>query len=379
MTFLALIVLTLTSALAHADGGGDAVVCFNSRTARRDLRAIQRNGGLIPDSIIAHVESVESYDLAEARTPRGVSGGVIPAIETLAPTETPLAYARRVISRLERLTPGLFGELESTLDSLSESQVVLQPHGVVAVEDTDPTDSIDDERCVLNTISHHTTIGSRYFIHLDQRLYNHPSFSDLNKALLVLHAVVYLNAENNYGHTDGRLSRLFVGRLVTTNAEVTGRVLLDTARGARMTNAGSVVRNLEEHQFLVSCFQAWLLVGRVAQAGGGSAAIADRFHGALTSASWIAERAEVTALVRTYASRLEAATRTEEAWAITAETSYSSSRTPGSAGGEAERIGQQGFSISMGTHAAELMIQAAALADLDRAYPIPAFGSASSF
>ncbi|MGZ3697266.1 MAG: hypothetical protein ACXWP5_04165, partial [Bdellovibrionota bacterium] len=88
---LALIVLPVAALASEGSssgtrGGGNAVVCFDSPQVPAEIRS---GTGELTDAALAHVTSVETYDLLEAKLPRGFQANapeIIPLLEGEAPT-----------------------------------------------------------------------------------------------------------------------------------------------------------------------------------------------------------------------------------------------------------------------------------------------------
>ncbi len=199
-------------------GGGNGVVCFDSTSIVDQIHA---NGGYIDNAMLPNIVSIESYDLFEARQPRGMAGELVPQIIEPAEGERFLVYISRVMSRVNWTIPRLVGHANDALRRLDSNNIIRQPFGLEPVNDVNTVGLLDSGRCVLATLASHFFEGEKTYLHVDQRLFDHPRHGRTSRAVLILHEVLYMVARRQFHHADSRNTRILISYLIASNPEIT--------------------------------------------------------------------------------------------------------------------------------------------------------------
>ncbi len=224
------LIMSITQAFAgtiSGGGGGNAVVCFDDPAMPARVRGEAQ--GLLLDEFMPHVTSVEMFDLFEARLERGIDGNeFVPEVERLSAGETFVNYLLRVENMLRYSVPDLHKLYERSKSQLRPHNIVFQPHGVDRIDDAAAVGIIDTHHCVLATMGLHLLDGDFPVLHVDGRLFHHPSHSELSKAIFYLHEIFYM-AGRRLGHASSRNTRALMGHLITLNNQLNARQLADEA------------------------------------------------------------------------------------------------------------------------------------------------------
>jgi len=217
---LAILLALLNSLQANAAGedgtrgGENAVVCFNNPAIPLAIRDVSspRYGQILDEEVKNNVVSVESYDLFEARMPRGLDH-VEPKIIAFAEGENIRSYVERIAKRFSAFIPVISASIRRGSDTFNENHILIRPGGLKRVHDENDVGYIDASRCVVATMAVQYEAGNDTYLQIDSRLYYHPTHSHLSQAVLFLHEALYYVARSN-GQRDSRNTRLAVGSLI---------------------------------------------------------------------------------------------------------------------------------------------------------------------
>ena len=208
-----------------SSGGGNGVVCF---TQSSSASRTQRAGGLIQNNDLSKVASIETYDLFEARSPRGMDA-IEPTLIDIEAGESSRSYVERIARRLDHTVPDLARIIRQGLERFPEDQIIIHANGLQQQRDMASADEITDSNCVVTTLAAQFTSGSETYLHLDGRLMRHAKQSRLSRAVLLLHEVLYLHARL-LGQTDSRSTRHLVASLITRSDSTTVQSLITNAQ-----------------------------------------------------------------------------------------------------------------------------------------------------
>jgi len=220
MKFLGALALIFFAVIANqgfagteGGGGGNAVVCFQKGNSEL-VEKIKEREGKIPDEVLAKIESIETLDLYQARQPRGLPS-VTPSLVPLLPNETENQYINRILARFDRTVPTISDLIRVSRKELSTDKIIMSPAPLKTVFDADELQSFEDSGdCVLATIAVQYSEGDLTYLHIDERLFNHPKNSQLSRNALLLHEYVYLPARKR-GQKTSRPTRDLVGVMLT--------------------------------------------------------------------------------------------------------------------------------------------------------------------
>jgi hypothetical protein len=234
-TLLFIFVMTLSS-LSYAkinyargewgSGGGNAVVCFKKVTEAQGDRTIVRNfpqevrenGNVISDEQIKYIESIEMFDLYEAKKRRGLNPNP-PKIIQIKDTENAFEYVLRVAERFNKTVPYMEEIIKLTRQVLPENNFILEESAVRYQNDLGSV-VIPNDHCVISTMAVQVNFNQFYKVHIDGRLFNHPKHSRLSQAVLILHETIYANARAR-GQKDSGTTRELVKQYITSGKYVT--------------------------------------------------------------------------------------------------------------------------------------------------------------
>jgi hypothetical protein len=207
----------------RSDGGGNAVVCFDQLGIPDQIRS---NEGELTDNFIPHIQSVETFDLYEARLPRGVNGK-LPVLALIGPNENLDSYIGRLNARLSVVAPILAREIKESEDLFTDDNIINDQHGLEKIDDVNAV-SLIAPNCVLATMAIQLNNQGQYSLHLDQRLFDHPLHSQESRAALILHEYIYRYARE-LGQTDSANTRALLSMILEQDQSVRIHDFLDKA------------------------------------------------------------------------------------------------------------------------------------------------------
>lgn len=205
-------------------GGENAVVCFKDGSVPTLIRdsSSPRFGQILDSEIQNQLTSVESYDLYEARIPRGL-GARVPSIVALRQGESAREYAERIARRFDAYIPVVGKIIRSGTSMLPDARILMRPSGLNRIHDENDVGYIEASRCVVATMAAQYKAGENTQLQLDARLFSHALHSPLSQAVLFLHEAIYYSARTYAQHEDSRATRTLVSALInedTTSAEI---------------------------------------------------------------------------------------------------------------------------------------------------------------
>lgn len=209
-------------------GGGNAVVCFDDPSIPAQIRNTQNPFfGELLDSFIPHVTSIEAYDLAQAKLPRGWAKQSPVLFEPLA-NEAPNDYVERLAQRFEKAIPALAKFLRNGKERFQDANVIAEPHGLTKVNDIGEVGNIDSVNCVVATLAAQYNTGDKFSVHYDSRLFTSDRHSSFSQNVLVSHEYLYSEARLN-GQSTSRNTRDLLGLMITLSPNTTVQQLVDAA------------------------------------------------------------------------------------------------------------------------------------------------------
>jgi len=237
--FFALIVLTSLNCIPQAKanseregGGGNAVVCFNQTrigTGERSfyiVQEIKKNNNIIPDDLLKYIDSIEMYDLYDAKRSRGLDPSK-PEIITINEDENYFEYFERLGSRFEKTNSRMQWILNKSKKLLPESNFVLNDYAVKYQNDLGNV-TLPSERCLIITMAAQVNDGDYFEAHIDKRLFFHPKHTKQSQATLILHEMIYAYARKN-NHKNSRatrnLVRFFIAYHKTINEMIVSKAI----------------------------------------------------------------------------------------------------------------------------------------------------------
>jgi len=196
-------------------GGGNLRVCFDSNAA---AEAVLSGNGEIPDESFAHIQSIEALDLYDAQRPRGFDQVEIPLVE-MQEGEKFIHYVDRILARVEQNLPRLSERLKTHRDQLKKSEnIKFYDTSLKRVHDEATVSRVEEGNCVLATAAVQEKKGNLWLLSLDRRLFFHNRHSEMSRAVLILHEIVYALARE-LGQKDSSNTRILVGHLIANDPE----------------------------------------------------------------------------------------------------------------------------------------------------------------
>jgi hypothetical protein len=228
-------------------GGGNALVCFPEgqiaigEESYDVISEIKKNGNKIATKFLPFIETIEMYDLFEAKKRRGLSGDK-PEILEITESETIYEYIDRVAKRFKLYNPVLTNLIPAAKELLPDEKFVLHEYAVKYQNDMGEV-TLPKENCVIATVAGQVNIGGRengyYEVHLDYRLFNHAKFSRQSKATLVLHEFIYALSRKHFNHTDSSATRSIVRFYISYSKQFTEGFIAKSLGQLGFINPGS--------------------------------------------------------------------------------------------------------------------------------------------
>lgn len=179
---------------------------------------VRENGNVISDDLIQYIDSIELFDLYEAKKRRGLNPNP-PKIIQIKDNESAFEYVDRVAERFKSTIPYMEEIIKSTKMALPQNNFILESSAVRYQNDLGSV-VIPNDHCVISTMAVQVNYNKFYKVHIDGRLFNHPKHSRLSQATLVLHETVYAYARAR-GQNDSGTTRELVKQYITKGEFVT--------------------------------------------------------------------------------------------------------------------------------------------------------------
>jgi hypothetical protein len=232
---LCLIVILLASAApalalakdgADSSGGGLTVSCFDDPSIPEMLR---KGDGILSDSLLPHVTSLQNFDLYEAGLSRGLLHKHRQNVIAIKDGEKGETYAERILKRLDYAVPELSRMFRRTRAELESRPIAYVREPLEKMNDARQIGLIDYENCMLATMGLNRLESGAASLKVDDRLYLNPLHSEQSKGVFLLHEYVYVTARR-LGQNDSRHTRTLINLLITENPELTVNNLIIKAR-----------------------------------------------------------------------------------------------------------------------------------------------------
>lgn len=207
-------------------GGGNAVVCFSDPEIPSRIRDYNSpTYGQILNDYIDKISSVEILDLYEAKLRRGFNS-YTPKIIPSNPNKSVHEYIAKIQKRLNYSLVSFNEAIQRSLEKFEDANILWQPHGIQRVDDANFAGEIDTINCVVATLALQVQKNNGLYLHIDERLYNHPKHSDLSKKVTFLHEVVY-QIGMRIGHADSSGTRKMVSNIISYGENYTVQKMLN--------------------------------------------------------------------------------------------------------------------------------------------------------
>jgi hypothetical protein len=213
-------------------GGGNALICFKPEKATEVLKAYEHTdsrGNIIPaqlnekgqlknilirDEHLADIDTIESFDLYEARM--SIKGGDSKLIE-LKEDESPSDYIERLISRFDEVLPTFSAKMRNAMERIPLRDARFYPHGISPENDFTSVGLIDLSKCVLSSIFVQERVKNKEYLHLDERLFSHSKHGSFSRAVGYLHEIVYLIMRDQGDSTSDAARKIVTELIVHRN------------------------------------------------------------------------------------------------------------------------------------------------------------------
>lgn len=200
-----------------SSGGGNALVCFKTAKA---VNEIKNNGGYISDEFLSQINFIETFDLYEAKKPRGfkesfesIENKLIPIIDQ----ESVSDYAKRIIGRLKIHYPETHDKFMAELNMISGLRTIMTEDRIDQVYDINPGDYVDKPNCLYATLAAQSNSSRMTSVYIDKKLFNHPLHSRQSKGVLMIHEAIYSLLRKEFDHKESRVARFIVSALLTND------------------------------------------------------------------------------------------------------------------------------------------------------------------
>lgn len=196
MKSLIVIVFLLITSFAFAGGsdrgGGNALVCFSNPAITKQIRDPHHSQyGIIADSVLDQIDSIEMLDLYQAKLSNQSHGIPKPIVEL--PESSSIEgwdYAVLLSDRIANFVPALYFKILQSRTLLARN-IHFSSNGVAKIDDTNLLFDFDRENCVIATMAAQDPQNEALFI--DQRLFNHPRHSLQSRGVMWLHEWIYFH------------------------------------------------------------------------------------------------------------------------------------------------------------------------------------------
>jgi len=231
------------SAGTDVSGGGNALVCFESPAIPAQIHA---NGGNLLDEHVDQLISIETYDLIDAASRRGIDEDAV-AVFAMRDGEKMSEFLERLAQVYGGVSPRFSAIIRDGMQTFSTNNIIRQAAGVQKINDVNPGGLVP-RNCVLATVAVQTSYKNTIALNIDERLYNHPKFSLYSKAVLLLHEFVYFNARSQ-GAKDSGATRQMVALLLTAPGSLTVAQVIEQARSLEFLNPGGFLEAEKRFQY----------------------------------------------------------------------------------------------------------------------------------
>ncbi len=247
-----LLVTLLASSMAFAmldrstgdwgSGGGNAIVCFdkvnitNGETSVNIIDEIKKNKNLIPDKYLSHIESIEMYDLYEAKKRRGI-GSKPAVIFEIQKEEKIYEYIDRVSLRFRSINTRVVELVQLGKALIPDTRLVFN-NSALKYQDDLGSVSLPSMKCLVSTMAAQVNYGEFFEAHIDERLFNHPKHSRQSQATLILHELIYASARKLHKHTDSGSTRNLVRLIISSHKSITEKSVAENLYDLNLTVRG---------------------------------------------------------------------------------------------------------------------------------------------
>ena len=152
-------------------GGGNAIVCFTQTTIGTGdtfiniISEIKKNNNTIADDFLPYIESIEMFDLYDAKRARGLNPSK-PEIVKVRKDEEFFDYATRVANRFTKTNGHMLTVVNEGMRLLPETSFVMHEYGVKYQNDLGSV-VLPSEKCVISTIAAQENSNDFYEAHVD--------------------------------------------------------------------------------------------------------------------------------------------------------------------------------------------------------------------
>ncbi len=206
-------------------GGGNALVCFQRKVIsiggeeKTITQLVRENKNRIPDEVLQHIDSIEMFDLYEAKKKRGLSS-VKPEIIEIGETEEYYDYIERLAKRYHGTVNDMYGFVEIGKNLIPDTNIIFHESAVEHQNDLGSV-TLPTRHCIIATMAAQVNFNNFFELHIDERLFNHPKHSKQSKATLILHELIYAMARKHAKHTDSGSTRNIVRMLMSYHPDIT--------------------------------------------------------------------------------------------------------------------------------------------------------------
>lgn len=230
MKSLLIIVICLSSMSSYAtsllkrsaagewgSGGGNGLVCFDTDAHANQVR---KNKFIISDELLPYIESIEVYDLYEAKKRRGVSSGAKPEIIKIKDGEEFYDYFSRISHRFNDYNWAMNALVDQAKEIVPNSQILFHDSAVKNQNDLGSV-TLPRSNCVIVTMAAQVNYSDHYQVHIDERLFFHPKHARQSQATLILHELIYAVGRKKYKHKDSGATRSLIRYFISYHSSIT--------------------------------------------------------------------------------------------------------------------------------------------------------------
>jgi hypothetical protein len=222
---------SITQDPKEVSSGGNVIVCFKKDYAKEAFELVNASHDKhIPNSIFEKdwIDSVEMYDLFEAKLPRGIDARV-PDIIDIAPHETLEGYIDARLSRFTNFIQPIEKAFVEGRKLIPNASIRFSNGALVQNNDIGGIQLIDKSRCLIQTMAAQKYGTNTIELYVDSRLFNHEKHSKLSRATLFIHEYIYAYSKMYLRHRNSSAARKIVEMIISHNPELTIGDILTTS------------------------------------------------------------------------------------------------------------------------------------------------------
>ncbi|MCT4642093.1 MAG: hypothetical protein N4A33_07305 [Bacteriovoracaceae bacterium] len=215
-----------------ASGGGNALVCFKSGVITEGevvidiIDEVKKNNNTIPTKFLEHIDTIELFDLYEAKKKRGLLQNRVKIIE-VKKDENFYDYFSRLSDRYKKINLSMAFIVDEGKKLIPDSNIMFHDFAVQYQNDLGEV-TLPNNHCIISTMAAQVNFKEHYEVHIDERLFFHPKHSLQSQASLILHELIYAVTRKHYSFKESFATRKVLANLVSKHTSITERSVTES-------------------------------------------------------------------------------------------------------------------------------------------------------